>query len=166
MELFKTSEEERFHKNVTTIVEFIKILIEEFKEKGYNVQGEKYLELCSYFLEQVNKQVLIEKFCQYSHPYWSQIKDKNKVFFLSNTDKLFGNFLPVDATSAISKVFEMKDKEGNDLLSADYSEWLWKNFRILVVISIKYIARKRHTCPDFLSELDLDKRMLEFEVTL
>ena len=146
--------EERFHANVVGLGELLHDIVKEVNEKGYEIVNPQVIELAVRVLEKLPPVTVIRTFISKSHEEereripgleshcWEKIRIRDRTFFLQNAGKIFSD-LPMSRVNAFSKMFSLKDSEGNFVVSKEDEEEIWEYFESLVKIAINYIHEKR-----------------------
>lgn len=135
-------EEDRFHDNVGILSEAVHSLVVKAANRGFEVVAPDVVSVAKFFLMSIDKNALIDAFIEKTNRYWERIRLKERVFFLDNTDTMFGD-LPVGHVAAFKSLFQHVDAKGHSIVSPDDEDDLWSLFSSQVKISIKYIHRMR-----------------------
>lgn len=139
------SEEERFKNNAVVLARTLVQEINRLKEtenKCRDIPG--MIAVAPVYLETKNAADLIEGFieaCEENPTFWSNIKEKNLDFFVSNADEIFVKRLPIENVGIFYQLFN--GDNGKPFLKAEVINKIWAIFTSFVKISIKYIHRKR-----------------------
>jgi len=166
----KPSPEERFHANVIGLGELLFDIVKEVNGKGYDILTPKAIEVAVRVLERLPHTSIINTFIKKSHEteikefkdhWWEKIRGRERTFFLQNAGKIFSD-LPMNQVNAFSKIFSLKDAEGNFVVSKEDEEEIWEYFESLVKIAIKYIHEKRH--PILIRRASEETRRYEFSL--
>lgn len=152
----KPSPEERFHANVVGLGELLYDIVKEVNGKGYEIVTPSMIELTVRVLEKLDHVTVIhtfisksyegERIAEFKDHCWEKIRGRDRTFFLQNAGKIFSDLpmVPTNSVNAFSKMFSLKDAEGNFVVSKEDEEEIWEYFESLVKIAIKYIHEKRH----------------------
>jgi len=136
------SHEERFHANVVGLAELLYEIVSDIHLRGYNIINPSVIQLVRCLLAKMNRLDLINGFITYSHLHWDNIRNHNRDFFIYNASEVFGD-LPMKEVDAFRKLFSLRDKDGNYIISKEDEEDMWAFFESLVKIAIKYVHSQR-----------------------
>lgn len=84
--------QERFKKNVEAIGGILHNYVVKNKAKHNNLPDPKITEAGIMVLASYDAEKLIQSFVRHSYSYWPEIKKRNKDFFITSADKIFGGF--------------------------------------------------------------------------
>lgn len=139
------SSADRFMTNITDMIGLVKELITDCYEAGLTKINPILIDAAGAYMKTFGKEMLIESFIERSHKYWSMIHNRDKRFFIENASSVFQD-LPMNDVDAFKVLFassDVKDKDGNVIVSGEDQEGIWLYFDSIVRISIKYIHGKR-----------------------
>lgn len=168
------SEEERFYINTMDLAELSYTLIVQVQSLGVNVIDPKIVRFGIGFLKSLSPDKLITAFISGSHSHWDQIKKRNEDFFIKNSANIFAG-LPSQCASTFSEIFISKTSSGENAISQDDRNIMWKYFESFVKIAIKYIHKVRgpylHNgepaySKDMFPEVELEKHSSDWDVKL
>lgn len=133
----ETATEYRFHTNTIDLIKFFRSILEELKANEIQIPLEpKTVDAGIVMVEMMEPNLVIDYFIQYSYPYWDNILEKDKSFFIEHSDTIF-NGLPEDKIKQIENLFV------EDQISEENLKGLWKFSESLVKIAIKHIHKRR-----------------------
>ncbi len=153
-------EEERFLRNLLDLADLVHELASTCYDAGCEDVNPNLIHMARNYLAGYDGDVLINTFIRNSGgetdetgdplkstatgEYWSEIKNRNEVFFLDHAATIFKN-LPIDAKhiNAFQVFFTAKDEEGEDIVIDEDKDAIWNIFDSLVKICVKYIHRIR-----------------------
>lgn len=132
----------RFKENLVGLITYVKDLIERIHNYQKTGISPDILVIVSSIIQGHDSHDTITLFIKHSYPYWSQICNKEEIFFVENCSKVFKS-LPMQHVDAFRVLIETKDSQGNNVISNPEKEQLWEYFHMLVKGSIKYIHQQR-----------------------
>ena len=159
------SHEERFYRNVVDLTKLVYELITICSKHGATDIDPKLVDLAGMILSQINKVTIITNYIYYSHQHWDSMKERSRQYLMDNAKYIFRD-LPMDKVDAFKILFTARDKNGQNIISRSDEEAIWKYFDSLVKISIKYVAFRRKTEPDFFKNIDLQYHASKWGVQL
>ncbi len=139
------SNADRFMTNITDMVDLVKELITDCYAAGLTKINPVLIDAAGVYMKTFGKDKLIDSFAERSHKYWSLIYHRDKRFFIENASSVFQD-LPMNDVDAFKVLFssdDVKDEEGNVIVSGEDQEGIWLYFDSIIKISIKYIHEKR-----------------------
>jgi hypothetical protein len=132
-----TTVQERFKKNVEAIAQVIQNHIIRHRPKYPNLPDPKLIEAGKTMLETYDAEKLIQIFIRHSKPYWPEIKKRNKDFFVTSADKIFGGFGFGDKVESFKLLFTAPDVIDGQTLTMFYDK-----FQEMVRQCLVYILEK------------------------
>lgn len=139
----KPTEEDKFFHVMNGLIELIHELVCICHDDGYKIIPPELLIIGKTYLQEYNRTNLINNFIQYSYKYWSQIKNRDEIFFIEHANDIFKDFGFQKEINLFSALFTTKNSQGQYIILSDDKDAIWEFFESLIKISIKYIHRIR-----------------------
>ena len=148
--------EARFKSNVSNVLNIILAIVQENKEKLKELDS-NWIVLAINVMEDQNPEYAIEIFISYSEKYWKNIKAREKAFFLTSADNIFGQ-LPITNLSPFKLIFERKIIIDNDLTK------LWDYLNQMVRQAIMYLRHRMRNAKEVIIRKDTkDERIFTMQ---
>lgn len=132
--------EERFHENVMGLTDLIYDLVDDVHKRGFQIVNPTLIIICKNILIKYSKIKIIEAFIKYSHKYWDQIHDKDRCesYITEHAMDIFKE-LPMNNVNAFKELFEVKDNQGNRIITQEDRDAIRDFFVSFIKIAIDYI---------------------------
>lgn len=131
-------EEERFHANIIGLMEFVQDYMSSIKNDSVNAQ---LIDFAKCLINNYDKRDLIDIFIHRSNASWEEIRCRDDSFFKKNAGEIF-DIIPMSNIDTFTKIFTLVEN-GDIVIDNDFKDTLWDYFDSLIIISIKYIHKKR-----------------------
>jgi len=136
-------EEERFARNTLIMAQAVHESVQKLYDAGYKTVNPMMISFAIGIISSFDKHYLIQGFIKKSHKTsWDSIKNKDEKFFLENAGDIFSE-LPMENVNMFRDMFQLKDKQGQPVISQALKNQLWDLFHAMVKISIKYVHKQR-----------------------
>ncbi|MEK7070344.1 MAG: hypothetical protein AAB966_00900 [Patescibacteria group bacterium] len=135
---------EKFMRNIEDLAITFEDISLDAKKKGLAIVDPLLIRLGVAFIQQTNKNVVVDNFILHSHKHWDKMRSMNEEFFNNNSHEIFGS-LPIakdekgTRIDAFKKLFNAKDSSGKYIVEKADRELLWEYFHALIKISMSHI---------------------------
>src|SRR5258708_186674 len=114
-----TSQVEKFHQNLTDLLDNVITVIEYLNQKGSASQiPVAIISAGKGYLLSKDKIETISKFIENSHTHWDKIHEKEDSYFVDNSGSIFGDYSEDSNFNALKVIFtgDALDKESKDII--------------------------------------------------
>lgn len=134
---------ERFKRNALDMSQLVLELITFCNQRGYQSVDTNLVQLTILVLTNKRAEDLIEIFINHSHMHWSNIRQRDEVFFINNAAQIFADNFNTQRVNAFQVLFTATTPEGQPVIGRDDRDSIWDYFDSLVRISINHIHEQR-----------------------
>lgn len=141
MELSQT---DKFAEVMQGLCDNIKEMVTDMYEMGHKRIHPKLIDVIKAYLKDKPKTSILEAFIEGSVSFWTQIRRREEDFFINNVTKVLGSLPYPKEIKEFSRLFLLKDEDGNRVLLDEDIEIIWEHFESMICICIVYIHMGRH----------------------
>lgn len=135
---------DKFEATMCSLCDNIKGMVTDVYEIGHKRIHPNLMDAVKAYLLDKEIHAVIEKFVEGSVEFWEQLRAHDEEFFVKNVSKVFGTLPYPDEIAEFSRLFLLRDIDGERMLAKEDRDIIWEHFDSMIRICIVYIHQGRH----------------------